>query len=199
MSSNTLVCAVVLLALMALPFLDSCPLLLRYFYMFYLGMLCANLRTASVPAWWPRLAFKVIVPVAIMGWVLAGSRYLPHENALMLQTLCSALIICAITLTAASRHTWLDAKPLRMLGRVSYSFYLMHFLCLYVLTRLLLTRIPELQNHPLAALGSLIILSVGVAAILAWILYRVVEAPMIRLGKRLTHPSSNNKASSACG
>lgn len=77
---------------------------------------------------------------------------------------------------------WLDARPLRMFGRISGSFYVLHMLFAHTFFALLkpddLPALPQLGNWVLFVyLSSL--------TTFAWLSYTFIEAPSIALGKRL--------------
>ena len=74
------------------------------------------------------------------------------------------------------------AAPIRFLGRVSYSFYLVHLPILITAASLLFTRV-----HSLAIV---IALSLLVSSLVAWALSTWVEAPAHNWGKRLASYAS---------
>ena len=73
----------------------------------------------------------------------------------------------------------MDWPPLVFLGRISYSLYLLHLLVLFALVR---TASPAVSVYWL--LPAALVLSIG----LAWLSYRAVELPSIRLGRHLASP-----------
>ena len=93
----------------------------------------------------------------------------------------AALMIGAV---AASRELlqWTTLAPLRFLGRISYSLYLVHWPTFYVCALLAVVGRPILPTH---TWGNLIVmvtssmLAIGLAALS----YRYVEAPSIAVGK----------------
>ena len=74
------------------------------------------------------------------------------------------------------------------LGKISYSLYLSHFMVIIVCQYLILRYQPELtqQQH----LATLAVVTLVVTMLGSHWLYRHVETPGIRLGKRLTEKIS---------
>lgn len=87
---------------------------------------------------------------------------------------------------AAAPLKWLLSSPaLAQLGRVSYSLYLTHmqvlFICLWFAEELKLTADTRAVLVPIA--------SVGISLVVSDLLQRVVEAPLVSLGKTITGQS----------
>jgi peptidoglycan/LPS O-acetylase OafA/YrhL len=110
----------------------------------------------------------------------------------MLIGLGAALLICIL----ASEQTcygagWLDSALTRFLGRISYSFYLTHYLILYLTTLLVQqwTGLDAVKRWPLPIMALTAVISVAIAAPLAWVLFRVIEKPFTLLGRRIVSDS----------
>ena len=83
-------------------------------------------------------------------------------------------------------HRFLEWRPIKFLGRISYSFYLYHATAIYIAVALT----PWLLLggiDPQSIAGALILaLWCVIATIpLAWASYVLVEKPAMRLGQRL--------------
>jgi len=76
----------------------------------------------------------------------------------------------------------LALRPIYFLGRVSYSLYLIHAICLLSLTHLLYGR---------TELWVIWILGIGCTLLLSWLSYRYIEIPSINIGKRLSSGYKN--------
>ncbi|NYH22310.1 acyltransferase family protein [Paraburkholderia bryophila] len=79
-----------------------------------------------------------------------------------------------------------DAQWCRYLGRVSYSFYLLHFIVLYGTGHLVLRILPSavVIRWPLVIMSFVCFLSVLIAICLAQLSYSWVEKPFTLLGRR---------------
>ncbi|MCF1443876.1 hypothetical protein L0B80_19400 [Ralstonia solanacearum] len=81
----------------------------------------------------------------------------------------------------------MDTRAVRFLGRVSYSFYILHFIFLYGTANLALRLFPEgvLVRYPLIASALVAIASIAMTLPFASLSYRFVERPMTAVGKRI--------------
>jgi hypothetical protein len=78
---------------------------------------------------------------------------------------------------------FLDARPVRFLGRISFSFYLLHFVALYICAEIaVLAGLPGTFGLPLNVAVTLA--SIALAAAGAAISYRLVERPSIAAGRQ---------------
>jgi peptidoglycan/LPS O-acetylase OafA/YrhL len=85
----------------------------------------------------------------------------------------------------------LSAKPLTVLGAMSYSIYLLHFPILETANAWLVGKFPPLAVMAIQA-GVVLPIVLG----LSWLSYKFIELPFMRMGKRIrpegiTQPSSN--------
>jgi peptidoglycan/LPS O-acetylase OafA/YrhL len=103
--------------------------------------------------------------------VAAAWYYLPYASA-------AALVTCALALRAGGSG-WLESRPMRFVGRVSYPLYLTHPLGLAAAATVIA---PGGLAAELAYLG----VGLALALALAAAIHRLVEQPLIRIGKRLS-------------
>lgn len=89
---------------------------------------------------------------------------------------CGAVLLLVLTIASARADAVLCAAPLRWLGRVSYSLYLIHVPLLVAVVHVTHSWMP-LWLVPVC------IIPLSLAA--AELMYRTAEAPSIRLGRRL--------------
>jgi peptidoglycan/LPS O-acetylase OafA/YrhL len=73
------------------------------------------------------------------------------------------------------------------LGRISYSFYLMHFVVMDAEVRLFHSYLPGLFSHPAVAYLAFFAATLALATPLSWLTYKFIEQPFIRLGSALVH------------
>ena len=161
---------------------------LGLFYAFFIGMLVPSQgprlgavikrREAMIIALAATAAFILARPV--IGW---ASNFAP-----LVEAIASAVLLITMTYGPdLSGYRPLEWRPVRFLGRISYSFYLLHPLTLLVLwsmpatvDSLLAFEIPS----PLLVLGLLVASTLAIMP-LATASYRWVERPCIQLGRRL--------------
>jgi peptidoglycan/LPS O-acetylase OafA/YrhL len=151
---------------------------------FYFGYFLAN-ETAALLAERRRLAAVTFV-VGLIGLEMAGTNSEFYAVGIVIPSaIAAALMIGAV---AASRELlqWTTVAPLRLLGRISYSLYLVHWPVFYVCALLAVICRPIV---PTDIWGNLVVTvtSAIVAVGLAALSYRFVEAPSIRAGKSVAH------------
>lgn len=104
-------------------------------------------------------------------------------------TIASCMMIAGGALGLRGPLTALrDNAALRFLGRVSYSFYLLHPLTLMIFWQMPRTVGAVLATGcpPWIAVLTMLLLSLGIALPLAALSYRFVEQPFIRLGRQFS-------------
>ncbi len=101
---------------------------------------------------------------------------------------CAVIWIWLILVDNNSKYlAFLDWSAIRYLGRLSYSFYILHFVFFYALSNLVLHRASEhtLIRYPIVVAAAMGLASVALTLPFASLSYRLIEMPMIEAGKRL--------------
>lgn len=85
---------------------------------------------------------------------------------------------------------FLDSAWARFLGKISYSFYILGFITLYVVANWCLHKLPlgVLQRWPLPIMAVVCIVAVALTMVLATASFYWIEKPLTVLGRRLTRP-----------
>lgn len=99
-------------------------------------------------------------------------------------TVGAAMLIGAIG-ASSDFWRWLEIAPLRFLGKISYSFYLLHW-PLFYLTAIAVALHSEIFSTGFFANLNVMAISITVCLVLASLSYRFVEMPCIKAGKRLS-------------
>jgi peptidoglycan/LPS O-acetylase OafA/YrhL len=157
-----------------------------FFCLFFVGIAAFWSVTNQAPRW----VFWVYA-----GLVLArlGATDALHFDRLGASLELKAALACGISIVVLHRAgrlaTALDWPWLQFLGRVSYSLYLIHFAVAHLVT----TLAERVLGAPLAPRMAAVTLLVALLASLvaAQVLYRVVEAPSVRLANRFRRPSES--------
>lgn len=171
---------------------------LHYVYMFVAGAVLA--KHASVfdcaPRWTPNLA-------AILGALLivcSNQWLVPHSfRGDVVITIGAVCLIWASTMPNAKTLSLLDKGWAKFLGRISYSFYLLHFIVLYAVANLMLHVVPSwlIVRLPLPVMlvGGVVMLLIAVP--LSMLSFTFVEKPFTLFGKRLSSAMDNAIATTA--
>lgn len=153
------------------------------------------------PIWgWPLPSNARTYSIAIIGTLLLllskpliVHYSLPFSYSYFPEAVGGALLIGSIAYGAQSSVWRVLEKPvLRWVGKVSYSYYLLHPLALMVLSVALLEFMLVASNYERPILCS-VLLWLGSSAIafpLAYAIYRLVEKPAIRISKLLSSGSN---------
>jgi peptidoglycan/LPS O-acetylase OafA/YrhL len=147
----------------------------RLFLYFYVGYFVAP-QISSIIADRP-IARTMVLVAGIALLIAFGSDPVDFKSRTIIPSgIAATLLIAAI---ASTRYRLLEVGPLRFLGRVSYSFYLLHWPVFYlcVMTFLKAGLVPS------GAATNLIVMYVSISAtlVLAWLSYRFIERPFMSL------------------
>jgi len=162
---------------------------LHYTTMFILGICLARERT-RIALWFScisrpvRIAFGIasllLLAFASPGFILLSMRIFHLHFMLFAQwlTALGAGGLIVICLNSPSCKRILHWPPIHLLGQISYSLYLMHFIVLLCCVDLLLGRIP---------LPVILCLALVLSIAVSWCSYRWIELPSMNLGRRLSN------------
>jgi len=162
---------------------------LHYTTMFILGIYLAR-EKARIADWFKRLTWLAKISFGVffaLLFAVAGPQFTPlatsviHLRLTLFTQWITALgaggliVICMNSGTCKRILLW---PPIRFLGQMSYSLYLMHFIVLLCCLDLLFGRIP---------LAAILCLVFVLSIIVSWFCYRWVEVPSMNLGRRLSN------------
>lgn len=158
-----------------------------FVFMFFIGMLVAEIwmqKLISLNNGTARIG--IIAAVAVM---LSARFFLGYGSkwSLLFEGFASAALIATLVLGPRfALHDVLEMKPLRFLGRISYSVYLYHPLALGVFVPILtIMASPSwLQAHPFLGSAAIAITTVGATILLGYGSFVLTEKPMIRFSRR---------------
>jgi peptidoglycan/LPS O-acetylase OafA/YrhL len=100
----------------------------------------------------------------------------------------SVVIACLVYGPELQWFRWIDLMWLRLVGRVSYSFYLIHLIVLYCLAR----AVVQIPGTWVACIPPLVLnillagMSISAAILLARSLFAWIETPFMLLGKQIS-------------
>jgi peptidoglycan/LPS O-acetylase OafA/YrhL len=162
-----------------------------FLYMFFAGYLLPFVGPLLFSRFQP--AFKKYV------WMFCGAALLllcsrlcrGPDNLLtkagfLTECLGALVIIAALVYGPELKvYRFLDLPVVRFYGRISYSFYLWHFFCLYLVSRLALRHMPLqfMSESPISCEAGVWFGSTLLATAIAYASYRMVEQPYIRFAK----------------
>jgi len=139
-----------------------------------------------------RATFAGIAATAV--FCFCGTR---HQSALilMLECLSAALLIILIAWKpSVSLFKPLDFAPVRFYGRISYSFYLLHLLGIALAFRISNPLTLNTLGLPLSTAIVFTLLSILLTTPIAYLMWRFVETPFVRLGRRYGRQLSRQAA-----
>ena len=153
--------------------------LVRMFFCFAAGMcLCRAYQLVSLP----RAAVSYLTLASAVMTVLC----LSLRGAGVFSVFGFAGLIFGLACQSGPISYLMTARPVMFLGRISFSFYIIHIIPLDLFSWLLADSLIDIPPYvTIAALGML----VAVTVLSASLTYRFVETPFQRLGRRLAaHP-----------
>jgi peptidoglycan/LPS O-acetylase OafA/YrhL len=154
------------------------PVSPAFFYTFILGYLVAVLPPLRSDRRWVAPTLLGLGLLAVYAAYASGN--VLKQWLLLVTALGSASIVLA--LSSGRCRNWLQWPPVRLLGRISYSFYALHLLGLRVDDALR----PMLEGWPVAlGVAAMLVVPVAVTVLVAVPMYYWVERPGILLGRRV--------------
>jgi peptidoglycan/LPS O-acetylase OafA/YrhL len=150
-----------------------------YIWFFVVGIELARNRVriaqfvGQLSTWATTIALMAVVTLYLADWLFAPL----HESVLsdfVVGLGAAGFIALALGNFAIKRV--LTTAPLLLLGRISYSLYLLHLLVLGLV----------LYGLHALPLGWRLAIAVPSAIVVAWVSYYLIEKPLIRLGRRLS-------------
>jgi peptidoglycan/LPS O-acetylase OafA/YrhL len=152
-------------------------------------------------AWWSvvvagRWQGAVLFVLGVVILLLPRSLYWPLADCYLVETIGSALIVGSVVFGAHLHlFSFFDWHPIKVAGRVSYSFYVYHFPILALTSFIILPRIPAafVIAQPLPTAFLLWAVSTMVAFPVAMLSYAAVEKPFIKLGTALVTREQSGK------
>jgi peptidoglycan/LPS O-acetylase OafA/YrhL len=112
---------------------------------------------------------------------IINSRFIEFFNDWLIAG--GVLIFIVIALSSNKVSIILRNKVFSFLGDISYSLYLFHFVILTALLNLLYGKINT---------GLIFVITISLSIIVAWISYKYVEIPSVKLGKIIVKRSKKN-------
>jgi peptidoglycan/LPS O-acetylase OafA/YrhL len=152
-------------------------------FVFIVGMLLAD-SGAIFRRLHPMIAITLMIVACVIdvrARVVVGWR---EQWTIVIEAVCCFVMVGLIGYRAVPTR-WLEVAALRFLGRISYSFYLVHFLIVFVLLRHLPDRLVAVMSFGSPTFACLEVFScvIVISIPVAWFLMRAVEWPGIALGK----------------
>ncbi len=156
---------------------------LYYVAFFMLGSLLAMYKEYFIK-WYSRVSLVVKISCGILSlllityphWCLTNVKILHVQIINNWIIVCGALLVLGISLASSRVIRFLSWKPIAHLGKISFSFYLLHFLVILSVSHLILSK----TNLLLVSL-----LSFALTYMLSTIYYKLVEVPSIRLVRKI--------------
>jgi peptidoglycan/LPS O-acetylase OafA/YrhL len=174
-----------------------CNLILLHAYKFYLGLLLPTWIDAARAARIAAIAapyFAVTIVVLFLPRAVLNRFGVTDTPESLIESFAAAFLLAPFCVVGGRRiaASLFESAPLRWLGRVSYSFYLWHFIVLYLVAAVLLRQVASdtLIANAFAFGVALACVSVPLAGLLSEATFRAVEVPFMGLGRKLTRSTA---------
>jgi peptidoglycan/LPS O-acetylase OafA/YrhL len=161
----------------------------RFLYAFALGSVIAkHSSSGAAPTFYPTRFWGW----TCMGMIMAANIFFPLDHSFVADIMViagSGGIVWSLSIDKKSRQfSVLDAGWARFLGKISYSFYLLHFIVLYAIANVLLHAVPAniLARVPMLIMGVSCVVSIALTIPLALLSFNFVERPFTAAGRHLS-------------
>jgi peptidoglycan/LPS O-acetylase OafA/YrhL len=158
-----------------------------FLFMFYLGMVSSYLMQCKKLQW---KASGAIIAVCVIVFSRALLGY-DSRVAILTEGLACAYVISFVAVGSFTLKRFLNARMLRFLGKISYSFYLYHPLLLPLLGFGVVYRL--IPGADIISAPVLVLLTVSATFPVAWASFRYIEMPCQRLNKILAAREQNGR------
>jgi peptidoglycan/LPS O-acetylase OafA/YrhL len=178
----------VLIALMVGAYYIPHPDYIPYMYIFYLGIIMSSFKdifNTLVPM---KNKYKNILFIGGIVLFFIVSENITRSIRLYIESFIGWGIIGLIVYgDFSSLNTLLRHRYVNLLGKISYPFYLTHFLVLYVFTLVLFTYFPIQQylDYSLFIHTFIMIATISIAIGISVLLHKYIEIPMISIGRKI--------------
>lgn len=194
----------VLVALMGLSFIVGYSnYYLLYAFAFYGGALAHPYGRLVVDGLARAIGERVLLYLALL-LLVVPSLILQNRpvEVIVLETAACWLMVSFVAFRRDARAlAILDTSSARLLGRVSYSLYLVHFPVLVVSLRVLhqIWGVPPSRPVQIVSVVPLIVIVIGASVLAAMALYRWVERPGLMLGRAVQRRLDRRPVSGGVG
>ncbi len=155
---------------------------LAFVSMCYMGM--------TLPKWKNILNKKWLLMLAL--FLLTVPRMTMPDVYKIIGETTGALILvsCLLYQELPRLKRFLQSRVLQFYGSISYAFFLLHFLVLYISSVIMFNTVPHyfLKTYPLPLMIALAIISILIATPLSWLIHTYVEKPISKLSLQTTLP-----------
>jgi peptidoglycan/LPS O-acetylase OafA/YrhL len=168
------------------------------FPVFACGILGFRIVQALPAGFFNKLNGRVFMLSAAAGlYSIAGAPGDAHGRLIPNQVNFAFCFLLFILSLAVFPHPWFVNRGTCFLGRISYSFYLLHFVIIAVVVDVLHSWLPGIFSHPLVAYVTLFIATLLLAVPASYLTYKVIEQPFIHLGRVLILRLGSERKSAA--
>lgn len=186
--TNDITSLICLSMLILFGYFYSDKFLLKYIFIFYLGLMLSSNKGQISRMAASCLPFNYLFAIAA-GLLLVPQAITGEQTfAVILAGSLGAALLLLLSVEHKNRLSLLDRKGVRALGEISYSFYLYHFIIMFIFARMALEHLPiDLMPGARLAIEFLIFLaSIFITFYIARLSFIYIEKPGILIGKLLT-------------